>query len=204
MLRIFAFAFVSLGLSAGTALAQEAVQTTKEEEVASGPLGEIALSEETIQLRYVDDGDRLGGGSRVSGAFFLSEERDIVLSGDILFPASLGSGRLQINFGPRGYAALLEDENEDVLAVSLGAEIRYEFDRQSGFAIAGEAFYAPDVLTFGSADSLTDLSARLEVRLQERLTLFGGMRWFEFDLTDDGGTRTLQEELFAGIGWRFE
>lgn len=168
------------------------------------PRAEIALSDDTVQVRYIDSGANIevGKGSRASGSFFLSESRDIVLSGDVLFPAQLGYNRLQILFGPRAYAALLEDENTDVFAVSLGAEIRFELDPGSGLAVAGQAFYAPDVLTFGSADNLTDLSARLEIRLQSRLTAFGGMRWFEFDLTE-GGERTLQEELFAGVGWRF-
>lgn len=168
------------------------------------PRAEIALSDDTLQLRYIDSGANIdvGRGSRVSGGFFLSESRDIVLSGDLLFPAQLGFDRLQVLFGPRVYAALLEEENNDVFSVSLGAEIRYELDRNSGLAVSGQAFYAPDILTFGSADNLTDLSARLEIRLQPRLTAFGGMRWFEFKLVE-GGERTLQEELFAGVGWRF-
>jgi hypothetical protein len=29
------------------------------------------------------------------------------------------------------------------------------------------------------------------------------MRWFEFDLTDGTGERTLQEEVFVGAGWQF-
>jgi hypothetical protein len=32
-------------------------------------------------------------------------------------------------------------------------------------AVSGQAFYGPDILTFGSADSLTDLSARVEVNV---------------------------------------
>ena len=165
---------------------------------------EIALSDETLQLRYRDAGRNVEvGGGRVSGFFFLSEERDIVLSGDLLFPAAIEYNPLQILFGPRAYAALLKDENSDVFAVSIGAEIRYELNKASGLAISGEAFYAPDVLTFGTADNLTDLSARVEVRVQPRLTVFGGMRWFEFDLIDDNGSQTLQEELFAGLSWSF-
>lgn len=169
------------------------------------PIGEIALSDDTLQLRYIASGSEvdLERASRVSGGFFLSESRDIVLSGDVLFPAQLDFDRLQLLFGPRAYAALLEDENSDVLAVSLGVEVRYEFDRASGLALSGQAFYAPDILTFGSANNLTDLSARAEVRVQPRLTIFGGMRWFEFELTEGAGDRTLQEELFAGVGWRF-
>jgi hypothetical protein len=58
-------------------------------------------------------------------------------------------------------------------------------------------------MTFGSADNLTDLGARVEIRAAPRLLVFGGMRWFEFDLTDGSGERTLQEEVFVGAGWRF-
>ena len=170
---------------------------------ADGPYGEIALSDETLQLRFVDDGDR-GAGGRLTGGFFLSEERDIVLTAGMNFPSGLDYDRLQINFGPRGYAALLEEENEDVFAVSLGGEVRFEIDTDSGFAVVGEAYYAPDILTFGAANNIMDLSARLEIRLQQRLTVFGGMRWFEFDLAEGEATRTLQEELFAGVGWRFD
>jgi hypothetical protein len=169
------------------------------------PRGEVALSDDTLQLRYIDSGSEYTGGraSQISGSFFLSEERDIVLMGDVLFPAQLGYDRLQIQFGPRIYAALLEEENDDVMAAALGMEVRWELDRTSGFAISGQAYYAPDILTFGTADNLTDLSARAEIRLQERLTIFGGMRWFEFESTDAGQDQTLQEELFAGVGWQF-
>jgi hypothetical protein len=76
-------------------------------------------------------------------------------------------------------------------------------NRRLGLALAGQAFYAPDILTFGSADNLTDLSARAELQVAPQILAFGGMRWFEFDLIDGLGERTLQEELFVGIGYRF-
>ena len=193
----------------GTALAfcgaLAAVPASGQQLTDDRPHGEIQLSDETLQLRYIDNGAQVdaGSGSRASGSFFLSEERDIVLAGDLLFGASFGYDRFEFLFGPRAYIALLEEEDTDVFSVALGAEMRFELFDGTGIAIAGQAFYGPDVLTFGNADSLTDLSARLEFRLQERLVLFGGMRWFEFDLTEDQGTQTLQEELFAGANWKF-
>jgi hypothetical protein len=174
------------------------------DELSSRPIGEVALSNDTVQLRYSSSGEQVGvSGSRVSGTFFLSEERDIVLSGAMLFPANLDIGRLSISFGPQLYAALLEEENNDVMAVSVGTELRFLLNRSMGLAISGQAFYSPDILTFGSADNLTDLSARVELGVASRVIVFGGMRWFEFDLTDNAGTRTLQEELFVGFGYRF-
>jgi hypothetical protein len=117
---------------------------------------------------------------------------------------SLDLGRLSILFGPQLYAALLEEENNDVMALSVGTEVRLLLDRRMGLAVSGQAFYAPDILTFGSADNLTDLSARVELGVAPRVIAFGGMRWFEFELTDGGDERTLQEELFVGFGYRFE
>jgi hypothetical protein len=175
-----------------------------QESEPEGSAAELALSDETLQLRYITRGDAIGiEDSRVSGTFFLSEQRDIVLSAGLLFPSTLELGRLSILFGPQVYAALLEEENNDVMSISVGTEIRFLLNRPMGLALAGQAYYAPDILTFGSADSLTDLSARLEVGIAQSLVAFGGMRWFEFDLVGGSGERTLQEEVFVGFGYRF-
>jgi hypothetical protein len=182
-----------------------AAHSAQAQESEVGSRAEIQLSNDTLQMRYMADGERVnvGSNSQASAMFFMSEDRDIVLSGDLLFPADVGFAPLGIRFGPRAYAALLEEENNDVMALSAGLEARFELERRSGLAIAGHAFYAPDIMTFGSADNLTDLGARLEIRATPRLLVFGGMRWFEFDLTDGSGERTLQEEVFVGAGWRF-
>jgi len=112
------------------------------------PVGEIAFTDDTMQLRYRDAGRNVdvGRGSRASAAIFLSEARDLVFFGDLLFPADIGAEQLQLTFGPRMYAALLEDENNDVLSLSLGGEARFELT--SKLAVAAQAFYAPDILTF--------------------------------------------------------
>jgi hypothetical protein len=177
-------------------------------DASDGQRGELALSNDTLQLRYIGREDAVGDGGQVMGSFFLSEERDIVLSAAVLFPASLPENlnvgrRLTLRFGPQVYAALLKEENNDVFAMSVGAEARFVVNRRMGLAISGQAFYAPDILTFGSADNLTDLSARAELQVAPQLLAFGGMRWFEFDLTEGAGERTLQQELFFGAGYRF-
>lgn len=196
-MRALQSTMLAFAMAASSALAQQT-------EIA-GPTAEIALSNDTLQLKYISAGNVVGVDrrSQFSGAFFLSEERDIVLSGGLLFPADLDLGRLSILFGPQLYAALLEEENNDVMAVSVGTEVRLLLDQRTRLAVAGHAFYSPDILTFGSADNLTDLGARVELGVAPQLTVFGGMRWFEFDLTEGDGERTLQEELFVGFGYRF-
>lgn len=197
MIKPLAALAVSFAMVANLAEAQES-------ESADDSIGELALSNDTLQLRYETDGEMLGvDRSRFSGAFFLSEERDIVLSAGLAFVPEIDLGPVSLAVGPQVYAALLEDENNDVMSVSVGAQARFWLNRRMGLALAGHAYYAPDILTFGSADNLTDLSARAEFGLGDRAIAFGGMRWFEFDLTEGEGERTLQEEVFVGFGYRF-
>jgi hypothetical protein len=197
MIKPLAALAVSLALVANLAEAQE-------RDSAEDSIGELALSNDTLQLRYETGGGMVGvDRSRFSGAFFLSEERDIVLSAGLAFPADIDLGPVSVAVGPQVYAALLDDENSDVMSVSIGAQVRFWLSRSRALALAGHAYYAPDILTFGSADNLTDLSARAEIGLGDKVIAFGGMRWFEFDLTEGGGERTLQEEVFVGFGYRF-
>jgi hypothetical protein len=176
----------------------------QEDDRARDSMGELALSNDTLELRYIGGGGEIGANrnSQLSGAFFLSEDRDIVLSAALLFPG-LEIGPVSLALGPQIYAALLDEENNDVLSMTVGVQARFLINRRSGLAISGKAFYGPDILTFGTADNLTDLSARVELQVAPRVLAFAGMRWFEFDLTEGGGEQTLQEEIFVGVGYRF-
>lgn len=191
MFRIF-ICSVAL-LTAVPAAAQQIEETL-------GASAELALSNDTLDVRYLSKMDS-GDDSRLAGGIFLGEERDLVLSVGKMFGVDLDR-RFDLVFGPQLYAALLRDENEDVMALSLGGEMRFYFDPQRRFALSGRAFYAPDILSFGAADNLADLSARAEMQVSERVMAFAGMRWFEFDLTDGSGERTLQEELFVGVRYQ--
>jgi hypothetical protein len=174
------------------------------EDTSARPTGEIALSNDTLQLRYLGGaGQQIAGSSQVQGTVFLSEERDLVFSAGVLFPVEFNLGGLSLSFGPQIYAALLHEENDDIMAMSVGLKARYLVLPGLKMAVAGEAFYAPDILTFGSADNLTDMSARVEFDLSSNVMVFGGYRWFEFDMTEGRGTQTLQQQAFAGFGYRF-
>jgi hypothetical protein len=181
-----------------------AAQSESQEQIPSGHEVDVALSNDTLELKYISGGETVGvDNSRFSGAFFLSEDRDIVLSGGLAFPLDFDFGRLSMLAGPKVYAALLNEENNDVMALSLGVELRFVINERRNLAVAGHAYYAPDILTFGSADNLTDFSAQAEIEIASQMKAFAGMRWFELDLTSGGGTQTLQDEVFVGLGYRF-
>lgn len=165
---------------------------------------ELSLSDEAGEVRYRAP-TSIGGrpDTEVQYAMFLSEDRDVVGSAALLFDTDLDFGPLQVRLGPQGYGALLNEENEDVFAVAIGGTIRYDVIKSRGVAVVGSANWSPDILTFGSADNLTDFMARAEMRLSDRVIGFAGYRWFRLDLTN-ADRKTLQNEFFAGIHWELQ
>jgi hypothetical protein len=138
------------------------------------------------------------------GGFFLSEERDVVGSVGVMVPTDVRLGSyITLDIGPRAYLGFLRDENEDVMAISVGVQARVDLLRSRDLAIVGSLFYAPDILTFGAGDNVKDLSARAEMRVTRRAVGYAGWRWFEVNQPgpDD---RTLQDSFVVGFRWRFE
>ncbi|HEU4625943.1 MAG TPA: hypothetical protein VFS52_14325 [Steroidobacteraceae bacterium] len=167
------------------------------------PAAELALSNKTLQLRYDTPSDLGGEGSRMSYGLFLSEDRDVVGSAALLLKSNLnfGYGPLELRFGPQAYVALLKEQNQDVFSLTIGLDARWNLVPSRGIAIAGSAFYGPDILTFGEADRLTDFMVRGEIAVNDRLTVFGGYRWFRVNLVN-AESRNLQNEFLAGVRWR--
>ena len=114
----------------------------------------------------------------------------------------------------------IETENWDEAIARLTAAVEIDPDHDGAWsalgAVYGEALHKsdeaitvyrravranPDNPAF--ADKLADLSAQVEIPLSDQMKGFAGMRWFEFDLTEGGGSQTLQEEIFIGLGYRF-
>jgi hypothetical protein len=192
MRALTCFVLVS-GFIAGLASAQNAPDSRSLE---------LALSDETAQLRYIDPEEILGrDNSEISYTIFLSEGRDVVGSAAAMMDTNLSVGSFNIRVGPQAFVGLLSEENNDVFALAFGVDARLNLARNRGIAIVGSAYWSPDVLTFGSADNLTDFMARAEAQLTDRLLGFAGYRWFELDQlqTED---RELQNEIFAGVRWQ--
>jgi hypothetical protein len=162
---------------------------------------ELSLSNKAGELRYRAP-TSMGGrpDTEETYAIFLSEDRDIVGSAGLLFDTDLDLGPLHVRLGPQAYAALLNQENEDVFALAISGMVRYDLYKSRGIALVGSANWSPDITTFGTANNLTDMMARAEMRLSDRVIGFAGYRWFRLDLTDSD-RKTLQNEVFAGIHW---
>ncbi len=172
--------------------------------LAQDAAGEMSLSDESIQLRYIRE-LRSGSSdppSQLGFGLFWTENRDFVASANYYVEASrLRFDRLTLLAGPVAYAAMLNTENTDVFSLAIGAEARFELLSRLNLDLVGRAAYAPDILTFGSADRLWDVTVRAELPLTDRITGLGGYRLFEIDLLQ--GTNELEESIHLGVRYQF-
>ncbi|HEU4617944.1 MAG TPA: YfaZ family outer membrane protein [Gammaproteobacteria bacterium] len=169
------------------------------------------LGEDAIQVLYrrnMDIGEL--GRNDVRAGFFINEDRDLIGIADML----INVGRAErehpawdLQVGPRVYGALLSVENQDIFSIALGGTLSYHLGRQRSTWVSATAYYAPDITSFGNADSVTDISLEIETPLTEATRIFAGYRWFRFDLAPQGNIdssdRKVDEGVHVGISYRF-
>ena len=162
---------------------------------------EVYLSENALQALYtrrMNIGE-LGTADIHAGVFF-DEDRDLVGIGDVLTDVA-DSGRFprwSFQVGPRTYAVLLGTENQDIFGVGLGGRARYTVGRKDSVSIELGGFYAPDILTFGEANNVREVSARVGLAFNSSLSGFVGYRIFTVGLLN--GDKRLEDG--AQIGFR--
>ncbi len=190
-------AWLALLTTAGPALAQ---QQGNDEVRTLDHAVEMYISDDALQARYVRTLD-LGelGPTEVRGGFFYNEDRDLIVSGDLL--ASVGdeidARRFEVRVGTRVYGAFLALEDQDVFGVGLGGEAQYFFNRSRSTSVQLSVFYSPDIVTFGTADNIKDASLRLITRLRDGTDVFVGFRVFEIDLDVDD--REVDDNMHVGF-----
>ena len=101
----------------------------------------------------------------------------------------------------RAYGALLNVENLDIFAIAVGGRLSYLFRENGATTMSVSAFYAPDIITFGNADNVVDVSIRFETQLTPATRIFLGYRSFEFDLLD--AKRKIDDDVHIGFRRRF-
>lgn len=164
---------------------------------------EAYVSEDAMQVLYMRqlDIDEVGSTELMGGLFF-NEDRDLIAVAGALM--SLGNPterrRMTLDVGPRAYGVLLNTENDDIFGLGLGGVARYFFDSDRRTSVSLSAYYSPDILVFGNADNIKDVSLRFETGLRENTTIFLGYRILELDLELD---REVDDNMHVGFRREF-
>jgi hypothetical protein len=161
---------------------------------------ELYLSEDALQAQYIrrlDLGDF--GPTEVRAGFFYNEDRDLIGVGDLL--TSVGDDvdvrRLEVRVGARVYGAFLALEDQDIFGIGLGGEAQYFLGSSRSTSVTLALFYSPDIVTFGAADNVKDVSLRIMTRLSSGTDVFVGYRAFEID--SDPVDREVDDNLHVGF-----
>ena len=161
---------------------------------------ELYVSDDALQAQYIrtlDLGDF--GPTEVRGGFFYNEDRDLIAVGDVLafVGDDVGVRSLELRVGTRLYGAFLAPEDQDIFGVGLGGEAQYFFNSSRSTSVTLALFYSPDIVTFGTADNVTDVSLRLMTRLRNGTDVFVGFRSFEIDLQPED--REVDDNMHVGF-----
>ena len=165
---------------------------------------EAYVSDDSFQAQYVQELRIEGFGPvEARGGVFYNETRDLIAVVDGLLDIGDQADRRQIevNVGTRLYGAFLNAENEDTFAVGFGGEAAFFFTRDLRTSVQLVAFYAPDILTFGIANNVQDVSLRLQTRIRDATDIFIGYRSLEIQTTL--GDREVDDNVHIGFGRRF-
>lgn len=189
----------ALLVAAGPALAQQDADDGRRRVTTTDHAVEFYVSDDALQALYVRSLD-LGeiGPTEVRGGFFYNEDRDLIGMADLLMDVGdeVDVRAFQLRVGTRVYGAFLAPENEDVFGIGLGGEAEYFFNRARSVSVKLGLFYSPDIMTFGHADNIQDVSLRLMTRLRDGTDIFVGLRSFEIDLPID---REVDDNLHVGF-----
>ena len=164
---------------------------------------EVYISEDAVQGLYARPlSTQEFGRTEIRGGVFYNEARDLIAIADGL--AQIGEveqRRLTFSAGPRMYAAFLDTENEDIFAIGIGGEARYRLGREQAASIMLAAYYAPDIMTFGTADNMSDVTLRIDFGLNSAVNVFAGYRILEIEtLVED---REVDDHLHLGFRCNF-
>jgi YfaZ precursor/EF hand len=167
---------------------------------------EVSLTDETLDGKYITDAGLVGlDGNTISFGLLFSDERDIVGSSELLAPGLIDQwlpAFLSLSLGGKAYLGMLDDPDDDLFALAIGAEARADLPLEIPMAAVGRVFYAPDIVTFGDSDTVLEIDGRFEVRFLPGTTGFVGYRLLNFE-REGSGEEKIVNGLHAGLRFAF-
>lgn len=105
---------------------------------------------------------------------------------------------LDVGLGMGLYGGLLDDPDEELVALALSGSASWELATRVPSNLGGQISFSPDILSFGAGEGLIDLLLRYELAFSEAASLQVGWRFMDID-TKDESDRDLDTGLFVGI-----
>lgn len=160
---------------------------------------DINLGDNSAQVQYNSAMGRDSLGKSEFHMGFLYTDQDN-LFGDvgILVKNEVGSGLPGVTVGMGVKGIMATADNSDALALALGGQVRFSPPSASRFGIAGQFYFAPNIVTFGDADRFIETGVRLEYEILPQAVAYLGYRKIKFGL-ETGPDAVLDEGAHIGV-----
>lgn len=149
---------------------------------ASADSIDINVSDDAAQFQYIAPMGSVGQGKSEVHAGFLYNDSDNTMIDAGLLVASKDATNSDLSFGV-GVKALAADINsENALALALGGMVRFSPTGDKKFGITAQIFFAPDIVTFGDADSYVQTGMTVEYKIMSETAAYLGYRKIKFGI----------------------
>lgn len=166
---------------------------------------EAALSSETAQFTFRSDSSLIGwGGADLGFSLFYNEGNDFLgqLSLMQVRPASAETP-LTLGVGVKAYIGELDSNDENVLAMAIGGEIRYTIPGTMPMSIYIVGYIAPQITSFSDTEELRDYLLGFQIEIQPQTIAFIGIRRIEVDTKIDNNYELDDDKLHVGVRLTF-
>ena len=162
---------------------------------------DLSLNSHAVRASY---GTPLGDGLRLEGGWLHdSDEGDVAHAGLLVTgDAAQGSQKLTAGVGVRLAYLAGEGNDRDGYALGIGGALRWIVPRNDRFAVSGELYWAPDILSGGDAEEYLDGTVRLGYRVLPQAEIYLGARYVGADYDNRPSIR-FDTGLHAGFNLRF-
>lgn len=132
---------------------------------------EISLNDDTARLRYATPmwGQQYGR-VELEGGLLYDTDDDVLLNAGMLVYNDSWQSPLELGVGGRLY--YVDAGRNELGGLALGGRFTYAPQNWNGIGLGGHLYYAPKIVSFGDADSMTEVGIRASYQLMPQATIY--------------------------------
>ena len=162
---------------------------------------DLSLNADAVRAAYATD---VGDGLRLEGGWLHDGDKGDVAHAGFLVTGDASPNGQKLTAGVGVRLAYLDGEGSqrEGYALGIGGQVRWVIPRYDRFAVSGEGYWAPDVLSGGDARQYLDGTVRLGYSVTRQAEVYVGARYTRADY-EDGPDVLFDTGLHAGFNLRF-
>jgi hypothetical protein len=160
--------------------------------------GSLDISLASDSARFAYDAAKVGSGLHISASIQHHEDNgDLASLGLSVVDMREPNSPLYLGVGGKLFGYVSGDY--DGGALGLGGFFSYNIPKTKGVSLAGYAYYAPSVVSFGDTESLIDSDIRIQYALLPTARVYTGYRFSQVQVEQSSKDITLEQGIHFGL-----